>query len=146
MIKFWKKQLSNISTLARIGDGTTVHAGVHIHDGVVIGKNCQIEALAFLPNGVELEDEVFVGPGVIFQNDLYPKTGRRWKQKKTLVKKGSAIGGGSVILPGITIGENVLVGSGSVVTKSIPDGEVWVGNPARFLRKNDQSLDYESDF
>ena len=132
MIKYWEKQLSNISEKAEIGEGSVIHAGVHIHDDVKIGMNCQIEAMVFIPNGVEIEDNVFIGPGVIFTNDPDLKGNREnWQPTKTLVKKGSRIGANSVIKAGITIGENSIIGMGSVLTHDVPEGETWYGNPAK---------------
>lgn len=108
-----------------------IHTPVAIHDEVTIGKKCKIQAFAFIPNGVELEDEVFIGPHVCFTNDKHPRAQGKWELKKTLVKKGANIGANSTILPGITIGENVTIGAGSVVTKDCEPNEVYYGNPAR---------------
>ena len=142
-VKFWHPHLSNISPKAQIGDGTVVHAGVHIHDEVVIGKNCQIQAGALLFNGVTLEDEVFIGPGAIITNDPKLDTPREnWKATPTLIKKGSKIGAGAIIRAGVTIGENVIVGAGSVVLRDLEVNGVYVGNPARLLRFN-KSTHYE---
>lgn len=136
-VKFWHPELSNIGKCF-IGDDCVIHAGVHIHDYVKIGKGCQIEAQAFIPTGVTLEDEVFVGPGVIFTND--PKLDQTsyqkgdWKPTPTLVKKGAKIGAGARILAGVTIGEGALVGMGAVVLKDVPDWECHVGSPAKFYK------------
>lgn len=127
----WHKHLSNISDQAVIGEGTVIHAGVHIHDLVVIGKHCKIEACAFLPNGVTLEDYVFIGPHVVFTNDKEMDMDHDWVPRSTLVKKGACIGANATILSGLTIGENAKVGAGAVVTKDVPAGEIWIGNPAR---------------
>ena len=144
-VTYWHPQLSNVSSKAKIGTGTIIHAGVHIHDEVVIGKYCQIEAGVMLFNGVTIEDEVFLAPGVIVTNDrdlaqAGPKrldaSGQRieqWKPTATLIKKGARIGAGARILAGVTIGRNSLVGMGSVVLKNVGDNETWVGNPARKL-------------
>lgn len=128
---FWHKELSNIQK-CEIGEGCKVHSHVWIGDGVKIGRNVKIEAFAFIPTGVEIEDDCFIGPHVCFTNDRYPPSGGNWE--KTIVKKGSAIGANSTILPGITIGESSLIGAGSVVVCDIPTNEVWVGNPAKFLK------------
>ena len=96
-----------------------------------IGDKVKIQAFSFICDGVELEDNVFIGPHVCFTNDKHPPSSE-WS--KTLVKKGAKIGANSTILPGVTIGENAMIGAGSVVTKSVPDGEVWVGNPAHDIR------------
>lgn len=123
----YKKELSNISLLARIDEDTVIHSHVWIGAGVSIGSGCKVQAFAYLPPGVTLEDDVFVGPNVTFLNDKYPPSDV-WSE--TLVKSGASIGGGSTILPGITIGKEAVIGAGSVVTKSVPDGEKWYGNPA----------------
>ena len=134
-IKYWRFDLSNISKKARIGEGTVIHAGVHIHDQAVIGKNCQIEAQAFIPNGVILEDEVFIGPHVCFTNDPTLTSDRKiWKPTETLVKRGAKIGANATIRAGIVIGENAIIGCGSVVLHDVPPGEVWAGNPAKKIR------------
>jgi UDP-2-acetamido-3-amino-2,3-dideoxy-glucuronate N-acetyltransferase len=93
----------------------------------------KIRAFTFIPTGVVIEDDVFIGPHVTFTNDKYPKINTDWKLLKTVVKRGASIGGGSVILP-ITIGKNSLIGAGSVVTKDIPDNAIAVGNPAKIVR------------
>ena len=87
-------------------------------------------------NGITLEDNVFIGSNVSFTNDRYPHAkNSEWKLERTLIKKGASVGAGSSILCGVTIGENAMIGIGSVVTKDVPAGEVWVGNPAKFLKK-----------
>ena len=135
MVKFWHKRLSNISDFAEIGEDSTIHCAVHIHDTVKIGERCQIEAGAFLPNGVVLEDDVFIGPFVVFTNDPKLNSSRdKWEPTSTLVKNGARIGANSTIRAGVTIEENAIVGCGSVVLKDIPANEVWGGNPARFIR------------
>lgn len=104
----------------RIGDSVTIKSGVQIWDGI------------------ELEDNVFIGSNVSFTNDRYPRSkNKEWKLLRTRVCKGATIGAGSVILPGLTIGAFAMIGAGSVVTRDIPPREVWVGNPARFLKKLD---------
>lgn len=130
--KIWHAHLSNISKKAKIGDGTVIHAGVHMHDEVIIGKNCQIEAGAMLFNGVTIEDDVFIGPGVIITNDPKPKSVSRetWKPTPTLIKQGAMIGAGAMIRAGVVIGEDAVVGMGSVVLCDVPSGEMWAGNPA----------------
>lgn len=130
LVKIYQPHISNISEKCKIGDGTVIHAPVAIHDEVVIGRKCKIQAFAFIPNGVELEDEVFIGPHVCFTNDKHPHAQGDWELKKTIVKKGASICSNATILPGITIGENATVGAGAVVTKDVPAGETWIGNPA----------------
>lgn len=135
MIKIWHEELSNISKKAKIGDGTIIHAHVDIHDQVAIGRDCQIEAQVFIPNGVMLQDNVFVGPGTIFTNDPRLDVSKEeFYPIKTLVMRGARIGANCTIRAGVTIGENAIVGMGSVVLQDIPSGQTWVGNPARFLR------------
>ena len=95
----------------------------------------KIEAFTFIPTGVTIEDDVFIGPNVTFTNDLYPPSGSaNWKETK--VKSGASLGASSVILPGITIGSKARVGAGAVITKDIPDGETWVGVPAKKVGSN----------
>lgn len=113
-----------------IGEGTKIGAYVEIGDNVVIGKNCLIEAFAFICPYVIIEDNCFIGPHVCFTNDKNPPSN---DLKTTLVKEGASIGANATILPGITIGLNARIGAGAVVTKNVPAGETWVGNPARKL-------------
>lgn len=121
---------------AQIGENCNICSHCLIENEAVVGNNCTIKCGVQLWDGIILEDNVFVGANVTFTNDLYPRSKNEdWTMMKTKVCKGATIGAGSTILPGIEIGENSMVGAGSVVTKSIPSGEVWVGNPARFLRK-----------
>jgi len=127
-----------------IGDNTKVGSYVEIRENVKIGKNCKIQAFAFLPQGVILEDEVFIGPHACFVNDKMPRAtvngrlkeiGEDWKPLTTIVKKGASIGANATILGGITIGENSIVGAGSVVTKDVPPNVIVAGNPAKIIRR-----------
>lgn len=126
-----------------IGDGTKIGAFVEIQKNAFIGKNCKIQSHTFICEGVTIEDEVFVGHGVTFTNDSYPRatTGGKlqteadWKVEPTLVKKGASIGSGTTILANLTIGENAIIGAGSVVTKDVPANTIAAGNPARVKRK-----------
>lgn len=103
---------------------------------MVIGNNVTIKCNVQVWNGVTLEDNVMVGSNVSFTNDMYPRSKNKDRKfLKTRVCRGASIGAGSVILPGLTIGEGAMIGAGSVVTKDIPEKELWVGNPARFVRK-----------
>jgi UDP-2-acetamido-3-amino-2,3-dideoxy-glucuronate N-acetyltransferase len=127
----------------RIGSGTRVGPFVEIQRGVVIGARCKIQSHSFLCEGVTLEDEVFVGHGVMFINDRFPratndeglpKSEDEWRCEKTLVKRGASIGSNATVLCGVTIGERAIVGAGSVVTKDVPAGAIVAGNPAQVLR------------
>ncbi|MDA0832759.1 MAG: acyltransferase [Planctomycetota bacterium] len=113
-----------------IGAGTRIAAFVEI-GGSHIGRRCKIQAHAYLPPGVTLKDDVFIGPGVRFTNDRHPRTGELWTPLETYVGQGASIGAGAIILPGLTIGANAVVGAGSVVTHDVLPGETVVGNPAR---------------
>jgi UDP-2-acetamido-3-amino-2,3-dideoxy-glucuronate N-acetyltransferase len=126
-----------------IDSSTKVGSFVEIQKDVKIGKNCKISSHSFVCSGVTIEDNVFVGHGVMFTNDLFPRatnldgsqqTEQDWTLIETFVKKGASIGSNATILCGITIGENALIGAGSVVTKDIPDNVVAVGNPAKILK------------
>ena len=121
---------------AKIGENCNICSHCLIENEAVVGNNCTIKCGVQLWDGIILEDNVFIGANVTFTNDLYPRSKNEdWTLMKTIVRKGATIGAGSTILPGIEIGENAMVGACSVVTKNIPAREVWVGNPAKFLRK-----------
>lgn len=121
---------------AIIGNNCNINCNVFIENQVVVGDNVTIKPGVQLWNGVILEDNVMVGPNVTFTNDLFPKSkNKNFEQLNTLVKKGSSIGANSTILPGITIGENALIGAGSVVTKDVPENTVWFGSPAKLRGK-----------
>ena len=121
---------------AKIGENCNICANVFIENDVVIGNNVTIKCGVQLWNSVTVEDNVFIGPNVTFTNDLYPRS-KHYPEKfaKTIIKQGASIGANATILGGITIGENAMIGAGSVVTKDVPADEVWFGNPARFVRK-----------
>jgi len=119
----------------KIGKNTKIDAYTYIEEGVKIGDNCKIRAFTFIPQGVKIEDEVFIGSGVIFTNDKYPRAKGEWKLLPIVVKKGASIGSGSVILPGVNIGERAIVGAGSVVTNDVPAHAIVTGNPARVVRR-----------
>lgn len=130
--KIWHPDKVNIYGDCIIGCYCNIGAFVEIGPGVIIGNNVNIAAFCFIPSGVTIEDNCFIGPRVTFTNDKYPP-GKREDWLRTYVKTGASIGAGSVILPGVTIGSGALVGAGSVVTKDVPDGRRVVGNPARML-------------
>ncbi len=117
----------------KIGKNTKIDAFVYVEEDVVIGDNCKIRPFAFIPTGVIIEDNVLIAPNVTFTNDKYPRAHGDWKLLKTIVKKYASIGAGSVINPGITIGENALIGAGSTVTRDVPDNAIAFGNPARVV-------------
>lgn len=123
---------------AQIGENCNICSHCFIENGVKIGNNVTIKSGVQLWDGVEIEDDVFIGANVSFTNDKYPKSRNRdWRLLKTRVCEGASIGAGATILPGITIGRESVIGAGSVVTKDVPDAEIWVGNPAKFYKKND---------
>jgi len=126
-----------------IGDETKVGAFVEIQKNARVGRRCKISSHSFICEGVDIEDNVFIGHSVTFINDSCPRataatgehqTEAEWAVEKTLVKKGASIGSGSTVLSNVTIGENAIVGAGSVVTKDVPASAIVAGNPARLLR------------
>jgi acetyltransferase-like isoleucine patch superfamily enzyme len=125
-----------------IGENTKIGAFVEIQKNATIGRNCKISSHSFICEGVTIEDGVFIGHSVAFINDSNPRATTNgqlqsesdWKVEKTLVRAGASIGSGCTILANVTIGENALVGAGSVVTKDVPANTIVVGNPARVLR------------
>ncbi|MGH3004327.1 MAG: acyltransferase [Gaiellaceae bacterium] len=125
-----------------IGDNTRIGTFVEIQRGAVVGANCKIQSHAFICDGVEIEDEVFVSHGVVFVNDRRPRataaggrlqTEEDWALERTVVERGASLGSGSVILGGLRIGQGALVGAGAVVTRDVAAGETVAGNPARAL-------------
>jgi UDP-2-acetamido-3-amino-2,3-dideoxy-glucuronate N-acetyltransferase len=117
----------------KIGRNTKIDSYVYIEEGVTIGDNCKIRPFVFIPTGVVIEDNVFIAPNVTFTNDKHPRAHGEWTLLNTRVKKFASIGAGSTINPGVQIGENALIGAGSVVTKDIPDNAVAVGIPAKVI-------------
>ena len=127
-----------------VGKNSKIGAFVEIQKNAAIGKNCKISSHSFICEGVTIEDNVFVGHNVTFTNDIYPRattsqgtlqTDEDWNCSPTLVKKGASIGSSVTLLCGITVGENSIVGAGSVVTKDVPSNTVVAGNPAKILRE-----------
>ena len=140
-VRIFKPDMVNIYGCT-IGDESTVGPFVEIQAGVSIGKRCKISSHSFICEGVTLEDEVFVGHGVMFTNDLYPrstnpdgslKSGDDWELVETRIKKRAGIGSNATILAGVTIGENAIIGAGAVVTKDVPDYAIVVGVPAKVV-------------
>ncbi len=127
----------------QIGENTKIGAFVEIQKNVTVGKNCKVSSHSFICEGVTIEDNVFIGHGVTFINDSYPRatapdgqlqTEKDWKVETTVVKCGASIGSGSTILSKVVIGENAIVGAGSVVTRDVPPNAIVAGNPAKVLR------------
>src|SRR5215469_16522758 len=133
-----------------VGDESKIGAFVEIQKNASVGKRCKISSHSFICEGVLIEDNVFIGHGVTFINDSYPRattldgdlqTEAAWKVEHTVIKKGASIGSGSTILSNTNIGENAIVGAGSVVTKDVPPNSVVAGNPARVLRYLEQTVE-----
>lgn len=130
-----------------IGDESKIGAFVEIQKNASVGKRCKVSSHTFICEGVTIEDNVFIGHGVMFINDSYPRataadgnlqTEADWKVERTVVKKGASVGSGATILSNVSIGENAIVGAGSVVTKDVPPGSIVAGNPAKVLRHIDK--------
>lgn len=126
-----------------IGDETKIGAFVEIQKNAKVGNRCKVSSHSFICEGVTIEDNVFIGHGVMFTNDSYPRattgdgslqTEADWKVEKTVVRRGASIGTGTTILPNVSIGENAIVGAGSVITRDVPANAVVAGNPAKVLR------------
>ena len=126
-----------------VGDNTRIGPFVEIQKNAKVGKKCKVSSHTFICEGVIIEDNVFVGHGVTFINDSYPRattvegelqSEEDWKVEPTVVKQGASIGSGATILSNITIGENAIIGAGSVVTRDVPSNAIVVGNPAKLLR------------
>lgn len=119
---------------AKIGENCNICSHCFIENDVRIGNNVTVKCGVQLWDGIVIEDDVFVGANVTFTNDKYPRSKQSFELLPIIVKKKATIGAGSTILAGVTIGEGAMIGAGSVVTKDVPDRELWMGNPARFAR------------
>ena len=122
---------------ASIGENCNICSHCFIENDVKIGNNVTVKCGVQLWDGIEIENNVFIGANVTFTNDKYPRSKQPFDLLPIIVKKGASIGAGSTILAGVTIGEGAMVGAGSVVTKDVPAGELWLGNPARFVKNVD---------
>lgn len=123
---------------AQIGENVNICSHCFIENDVKIGNNVTIKCGVQIWDGIELEDNVMIGANVTFTNDMYPRTKNKdWKLLRTKICKGATVGAGAVILPGITIGERSFIAAGSIVTKDVPAGELWMGSPAKFYKKVD---------
>lgn len=119
-----------------IGENCNICSHCFIENDVIIGNNVTIKCGVQIWDGIRVEDNVFIGPNVTFTNDRFPRS-KQYPEvfEKTIIRKGASLGAGSTVLCGIEIGENAMIGAGSVVTKNVPANELWVGNPARFVKK-----------
>jgi acetyltransferase-like isoleucine patch superfamily enzyme len=126
-----------------IGENTKIGAFVEIQKNVIVGKNCKVSSHSFICEGVTIEDNAFIGHSVTFINDSYPRATtpdgelqneKDWSVERTMVKRGASIGSGSTILSNVVIGENAIVGAGSMVTRDVPPNSIVAGNPAKILR------------
>jgi acetyltransferase-like isoleucine patch superfamily enzyme len=121
---------------AVIGNNCNINCHTFIENDVVLGDNVTIKSGVFLWDGICIEDNVFVGPNATFVNDKYPKS-KNYPEayQKTIIKRGASIGANATVLGGLIIGENSMIGAGAVVTRNVPDNEIWVGNPARPIKR-----------
>lgn len=129
-------QFSVILPHAQIGRNCNINCHTFIENDVVMGDNVTVKSGVYLWDGLRIGDNVFIGPNVTFTNDKFPRSKKYPEEfQQTVIENNASIGAGAVVLGGITIGENAMIGAGSVLTKSVPGNELWLGNPARFIRK-----------
>lgn len=134
MTTLW--QFSIVLENATIGENCNINSHTFIENDVVIGNNVTLKCGVYLWDGLRVEDDVFIGPNVTFTNDKYPRSKQFLEQfQTTLIRRGASIGANATILGGISIGLKSMIGAGSVVTKNVPDNELWLGNPAKFIKK-----------
>lgn len=131
--KIW--QFSIVLKEAKIGTNCNINSHTFIENNVTIGNNVTVKCGVYIWDGIVLEDNVFIGPNVTFTNDKYPRS-KKYPEKfqKILIKTGASIGASAIILGGVTIGENSMIGAGSLVTKNVPASELWMGSPAKFIK------------
>lgn len=123
---------------AHIGSNCNVNCHTFIENDVIIGNNVTVKSGIYLWDGITIGNDVFLGPNVTFTNDKYPRSKQYPEEfQRTTIEDGASVGAGAIILGGVTVGRKAMIGAGSVVTKDIPAGELWIGNPARFVRKID---------
>lgn len=129
-------QFSIVLENATIGENCNINSHTFIENDVVIGNNVTLKCGVYLWDGLRIEDDVFIGPNVTFTNDKYPRSKQFPEQfQTTLIRRGASVGANATILGGISIGLKSMIGAGSVVTKNVPDNELWIGNPAKFIKK-----------
>ena len=129
-------QFSVVLKGAIIGENCNICSHNFIENDVVLGNNVTVKSGVYLWNRIRIEDNVFIGPNVTFTNDKYPRSKEYLSEyQSVLIKKGASIGANATVLGGVSIGEKAMIGAGSVVTKNIPKGELWMGSPAKFVRR-----------
>jgi len=128
-------QFTIVLPQAQIGKNCNINAHCFVENDVIIGDNVTVKCGVYIWDGIRLSNNVFIGPNATFINDNYPRS-KEYPDEflKTRVESGASIGAGAIILGGISIGKNAMIGAGSVVTKNVPDNELWIGNPARFVK------------
>lgn len=132
--KIW--QFSVVLENAILGENCNINCHTFIENNVVIGNNVTIKSGVYLWDGISIEDNVFIGPNVTFTNDKYPRSKKYPDEFQSIeIQEGASVGANSTILGGLTVGKKSMIGAGSLVTKNVPDGELWFGTPAKFIKK-----------